>query len=171
MTDLLTTVKSILQTTPARWVALTEAVPAAAQTARPAAGEWSAVECLIHILDTEAVFQTRLQAFLSGQDFAGFNPNAQGTQLEPSTQPVELAKRFSHLRQASLSALAGITPADLPRTARHVELGLVTLEQLINEWVAHDLNHTMQGEKALIQPFIAACGPWQVYFQDVVIKK
>lgn len=170
MSDVLAVVKSILQTTPTRWMALAETLPADLLAARPAAGEWSAVECLIHILDTEQVFQTRLQAFLSGHDFAAFNPDAQGTKLGPDTQAVELAKRLAHLRQASLAALASLTPADLQRSARHAELGQVTLAQMVNEWAAHDLNHTMQAEKAFVQPFIAACGPWQVYFQDVVIK-
>jgi uncharacterized damage-inducible protein DinB len=164
-------IKTILQTTPARWVALTAALPANLLNARPAEGEWSALECLVHILDTEAVFQTRLQAFLSGQDFPGFNPDAQGTKLGPETQATELAARLDHLRQTSLAALASITPADLERTARHAELGRVTLSQMVNEWATHDLNHTIQAEQALIQPFIAQCGPWQIYFQDQVIKK
>ena len=171
MANDLNTIKSILQTTPARWAALTAALPAELLAARPAAAEWSALECLVHLLDTEAIFQTRLQAFLSGHDFAAFNPDAQGSKAGPETRPAELAARFEHLRQASLAALAAITPADLPRTARHAELGLVTLAQMVNEWAAHDLNHTLQGEKALIQPFIAQCGPWQVYFQDQVIAQ
>ncbi len=170
MPDDITTVKTILQTMPARWVALTAALPADLLAARPAAGEWSALECLDHLLDTEAIFQTRLQAFLSGHDFAAFNPDAQGSRVGPDTRPADLAARFDHLRQASLAALAAITPADLERKARHAELGLVTLAQLINEWAAHDLNHTIQAEKALIQPFIARCGPWQIYFKDQVIK-
>ena len=43
--------------------------------------------------------------------------------------------------------------ADLPQ-ARHQELGPVTLEQLLHEWAAHDLMHTVQAERALMQPFI-----------------
>ena len=171
MSNDLATVKSILQITPARWVALTESLPADLLAARPAPGEWSALECLVHLLDTEGVFQTRLQAFRSGQDFAAFNPDEEGTKIGPDTRPADLAARFDHLRQASLAALASITPADLQRQARHAALGQVTLAQMVSEWAAHDLNHTIQGEKALIQPFIAQCGPWQVYFQDQVIKK
>jgi hypothetical protein len=26
--------------------------------------------------------------------------------------------------------------------------------------------HTVQAERALMQPFIQGCGPWQVYFTD-----
>jgi len=171
MTNELATIKSILQTTPTRWTALTAALPAELLAARPAAAEWSALECLVHLIDTEAIFQTRLQAFLSGHDFAAFNPDEQGSKAGPETRPADLAARYDHLRQASLTALAAVTPADLQRTARHAELGRVTLAQMVNEWAAHDLNHTLQAEKALIQPFIAQCGPWQIYFQDQVIAK
>jgi hypothetical protein len=30
----------------------------------------------------------------------------------------------------------------------------------------HDLMHTVQAERALMQPFIAGCGPWQPYCAD-----
>jgi hypothetical protein len=70
------------------------------------------------------------------------------------------------MRVASLELLARLTPADLSRTARHSELGSVTLEQLLHEWAAHDLMHTVQAERALMQPFIAGSGPWRGYFAD-----
>jgi hypothetical protein len=45
-------------------------------------------------------------------------------------------------------------------------LGTVTLAEFLHEWAAHDLNHTLQAERALMQPFIAGCGPWRGYFAD-----
>jgi hypothetical protein len=32
---------------------------------------------------------------------------------------------------------------------------------MIHQWAAHDLNHTVQAERALMQPFIAGPGPWR----------
>jgi hypothetical protein len=84
--------------------------------------------------------------------------------------PGELARAFANLREASLAALAQIGPADLGRKVRHQELGPVTLEEMIHEWAAHDLMHTVQGERALMQPFIGGSGPWQPYFADHVAK-
>jgi hypothetical protein len=169
MENLISVVSSVLKTTPSRWVYLTGSLPVDLLSRRPAPAEWSALECLVHIIDVEQVFTTRLQAFLAGRDFAAFNPDAEGTPAAAAPQPAELAARFAEMRQASLAALAALQPADLARQARHAELGLVTLEQMINEWAAHDLNHTIQAERALIQPFIEGCGPWQVYFQDQVV--
>jgi hypothetical protein len=49
---------------------------------------------------------------------------------------------------------------------RASELGVVTLGEMLYEWAAHDLNHTVQAEKALMQPFIAGSGLWRGYFRD-----
>jgi hypothetical protein len=77
-----------------------------------------------------------------------------------------MAAEFAQHRAASLTALSRVKPADLSRTARHSELGMVTLSELLHEWAAHDLMHTVQAERALMQPFIAGCGPWRPYFKD-----
>jgi hypothetical protein len=47
----------------------------------------------------------------------------------------------------------------------HPELGRVTLGELVHEWAAHDLNHTIQAEQSVMQPFIAGSGPWRFYFK------
>ncbi len=54
--------------------------------------------------------------------------------------------------------------------ARHAELGMVSLGDMVHEWAAHDLNHTVQAERAIMQPFILGSGPWRVYFQDYLVK-
>ena len=54
----------------------------------------------------------------------------------------------------------------LERTAVHADLGQVTLDEMLHEWVGHDLGHTVQAERALMQPFIAGSGPWRSFFED-----
>ncbi len=167
--NILPWVQAVLRTTPRRWIELAGSLPSELLLRPPAPGEWSAVECLQHILDTEDVFNFRLNAFLKGQDFPAFNPDTQGTRpIAPN--PVEMAAGFERMRRRSLDALAALGPADLTRRAHHAELGPVTLAEMLNEWAAHDFNHTIQAERALMQPFIAGCGPWQKYFQDHVIR-
>jgi hypothetical protein len=80
--------------------------------------------------------------------------------------PMKLAEEFARLRAESLIALGRLREADLPRTARHAELGLVTLSELLHEWAAHDLMHLVQAERAMMQPFILGCGPWKPYFAE-----
>ena len=88
-----------------------------------------------------------------------------GTKTTPSS-PEKLATEFASMHQASLAVLERIAPQGFNCTAEHSELGTVTLGQLLHEWAAHDLNHTIQAERAMMQPFIQGSGPWHSYFQD-----
>ncbi len=167
MDDLIPATRAVLSTTPARWRSLADTLPADLLAREPAPGEWSALDCLQHLIDTEeSVFPVRVRAFLEGRDFAAYDPDAQGTKPVVREDPVELAVRFASLREDSLAVLARVTESDLSRTARHAELGLVTLAQHLHEWAGHDLMHTVQAERALMQPFIAGTGPWRPYFAD-----
>lgn len=172
MENLLQSVQTVLSTTPVRWLNLTEALPVEVLQRPPAPKEWSALECLQHLLDAEeAVFPVRLRSFLAGRDLESFDPNARDPQRLAGLTPVQLANEFAERRAASLNLLKEVTTVDLSRTARHAELGLVTLTQMLHQWAAHDLMHTVQAERAMLQPFIAGSGPWRIYFADHDIEK
>lgn len=164
--DTLPQARAVLSTTPAHWQKLIETLPGELLGRSPLPGEWSAAACLKHIVDTErGVFPVRIRAILAGQDFVMFNPAKDGAPAGQTT--AQLAAEFARLRAENLLLLDQITEDDLPRTARHSELGLVTLAELINEWAAHDLMHTVQAERSLMQPFIIGSGPWRpAYFSD-----
>ena len=163
--DILHWARSVLQTTSVRWSGWAEALPAELLRRPPAPGEWSALDCLQHLVDTEQdVFAARVGFLLAEQDFPAFDPDREGTQPAGDVNPVDLAARFSRQRKDSLALLETVTNADLGKRARHAELGVVTLDELLHEWAGHDLMHTVQAEQALMQPFIEGCGPWQPYF-------
>ncbi len=169
--DLLMEVRTVLQTTPVRWTDLTRTLPDELLNRTPSQGEWAALDCLQHLVDTERwVFPVRVKAFLAGEDFPAFDPDSQGEISARQLSADELAAEFAALRKESLALMETLTPADLPRTAVHAELGKVSLEEMLNEWAAHDLMHTVQAERALMQPFIAGVGPWESYFTDHVAK-
>jgi hypothetical protein len=171
MDDLVRDAQRVLQTTPHRWRTLSQSIEPALLCRRPAPGEWSALECLHHLVEAERqVFPVRLQRFLAGRDFDAFNPDAAPAPSPDTLQAQALASEFEQRRAESLRALSGVVAADLARTALHPELGRVTLEQMIHEWAAHDLMHTVQAERALMQPFIAGCGPWREYFLDHIVS-
>ena len=96
----------------------------------------------------------------------GVSPGKEGEGPAANPTQVELAEEFVRLRMESLALLSKIGEDDLNRTARHQELGTVTLGEMIHEWAGHDLMHTVQGERAILQPFIDGCGPWKRYFSD-----
>lgn len=170
MEKVISLVRSVLATTPGHWHSLTQTLPLELLSQAPAPGQWSALECLQHLIDTERIFCFRLRCLLEERDFPAFDPDKQGT--KPSTQPSppELAAEFARLRAESLQALSRIGLSDLGRKARHQELGIVTMGEMVHEWSGHDLNHTIQAERAIMQPFIRGCGPWQKYFSDHLVR-
>jgi hypothetical protein len=167
LSDVLAQVKPMLANTAGHWTALTSTLPDELLTRPAAPGEWSAAQCLGHLLDTEAmVFPVRLRVFLEGGDsFPNFDPDTEGRDYSGMT-PAQMGADFARQRKENLTILDRMTPEMLGRTATHSALGPVTLAQLLNEWVAHDLNHTIQAERALMQPFIPASGPWRDNFAD-----
>jgi hypothetical protein len=172
MDNILQEARTILQTTPHRWLELTTIMAVDTLTRLPAPDEWSAADCLQHLIDVEKwVMPVRVKNFLAGQDFAAFDPDSQGTKSGSRKTPADLAAEFASLRKASLELYDQITQADLTRQARHQELGMVTLSQMLNEWAGHDLMHTVQAEQALMQPYIQGCGPWIKYFKDHIAGK
>ncbi len=172
MDNLLAHANAILSATPSRWDQLARGVAADLLARPPAPGQWSALNCLQHLVDAERfVFPARVHALLAGRDFDAFDPDSQGTVSQTGRPAVELAAEFTALRADSLALFATLTPADLSRRAVHQELGPVTLSHLVHEWAGHDLMHTVQAERALMQPFIEGCGPWGVYFTDHVAAR
>jgi hypothetical protein len=170
MIPLFRSVLPVLETTPQRWMHLAEKLTADLFRREPTPNEWSAYDCLRHIVDTErSVFPARVGFLLRGEDFPAFNPGEEGKEPRGNITPIELAAEFARLRAGSLALLSKIGEADLKRTARHQELGMVTLGEMLHEWAGHDLMHTVQGERALLQPFIDGCGPWKPYFSDHIV--
>jgi hypothetical protein len=164
--DLLPRVRGVLATTPGRWLALAESVPGPLLAAFPAPGEWSAVECLHHLLDTEqAVYPVRIHAFREGVEFPS-HPSARDLRIGRPDDPGPLAASFASLRTATLELLATITVDELALVGRHPRLGEVTLGTFLVGWAGHDLMHTVQAERALMQPFIVASGPWRSYYAE-----
>jgi hypothetical protein len=168
MDKILESMRALITITPERWINMTRALPEELLTLPAAEGEWSAAECLKHLVDSEKVFQFRVRAFLDGRDFPNFDPDSDGSRPGAQT-PLALAEEFARLRRESLLMLGKLSPVDLEYRARHAELGMVTLSEMLHNWAGHDLNHTVQAERALMQPFIQGCGPWKRYFTDHII--
>src|SRR5215216_1773172 len=102
MNELLPSVRAVLETTAPRWLNLAARLPADLLRRPPAAGEWSAVECLRHLSDAERdVFPVRVRAFLAGDNLTPYDPVAQASGRAGET-PVALAEDFAQLRQESL---------------------------------------------------------------------
>ena len=123
MTDALDMVKAVLATTAPRWLNMTKTLPVDLLNRQPAAGEWSATECLIHLLDVEHIFPFRVQAILAGQAIPAFDPDTQGTKNTASSPEQRPTNLPAYARPAS-----PCWSASPPRTST-VPLSIVSLEQ------------------------------------------
>jgi hypothetical protein len=166
MNQFLPRVRAVLATTAPRWLNLTETLPDDLLRRPAAPGEWSAVECLRHLRDAERdVFLLRTRRFLAGQDLVPYEPARDG-RPDVGETPADMAAEFAQLRIETLSLLADLSDRDLERSVRHDEYGPVRLGEMLHYWAAHDLMHTVQAERALMQPFIAGSGPWRSMTRD-----
>ncbi len=161
MEQLIRRVEAVLEATPERWRTLSESLPAELLQRRPKPDEWSAAECLRHLVQAESVFSGRIQGFLAGEThLKRFDPDA-AMEMASVSDVAQLAGQFADLRRESMRLLGQVREEDLARRAQHEEYGPVTLGNLLHEFAAHDLNHTMQAERALAQPFVQESGGWR----------
>lgn len=163
-------VSAVLSTTPERWQRLVTTLPIDLLTRPPVAGEWSALNCLQHLLVAErSLFPVRFRAFLAGQNFSDFDPQQRHEDIDSLT-PEQLAATFARYRQESLALLKQVKEEDLQRTTQHPKFGTVTLAEMLHTWAGHDLMHTVQAERALMQPFMLSSGGWRAFFRDHEIE-
>ena len=70
MNNLLETVKAVLSTTTIHWLSLTESLPEDLLARKPLPNEWSAMDCLCHLLDTERwIFPQACASVVGGRKF------------------------------------------------------------------------------------------------------
>src|ERR687885_39708 len=117
MDDVLDAARRVVSTTAARWEGLVDTLPEELLERRPAPGEWSALECLQHLLTVERlVIPVRVRYLLEGRaQLTPYDPDAPREPL-PERTARELVAAFAAERRANTGALlARLTPADLER--------------------------------------------------------
>jgi hypothetical protein len=161
--------RTLLTRTPALLDAWLRDLPAAWLTCDEGASTWNTLDVLGHLIEGERsdwILRTRhLLAHGDAVPFAPFDRFAQ--QQRPKRTVGELLDEFAQARRRSLDELRALDlqPADLRRTGRHPEFGVVTLEQHLATWVAHDLTHVTQVARVMAKRYAAAVGPWRAYLR------
>ncbi len=118
---------------------------------RPAPGEWSANECVGHLIEAERRgFAGRIRTILaaapdSPADLEAWDPPAVAEARRDHLRPGgELAAEFVDLRRDSVALVRGLPIEDLSRLGMHPEVGPLRVDELLGEWVHHDRNHVRQ---------------------------
>ncbi len=119
---------------------------------RPEPGEWSANECVGHLIEAERRgFAGRIRTILAGASSrtppileAWDQVGVAQARRDHLRSGGELAAEFDALRADSLVLVRGLRPADLSHAGSHPEVGLLRVGDLLGEWVHHDRNHVRQ---------------------------
>ncbi len=115
---------------------------------RPAPGEWSANECLGHVIEADRRgFAGRIRRILAADGVAeqGWDQIAvAAARRDHERTVVEVLAEFEAGRTEAIALVGSLTSAELERFAVHDRVGRVTVANLLHEWVFHDRNHIRQ---------------------------
>lgn len=119
---------------------------------RPAPGEWSANECVGHLIEAERRgFAGRIRRILAADrpdippDLEAWDPPAVAEARRDHLRPAaELATEFTDLRRDGVALVRSLSADDLSRVGLHPDVGELRVDELLGEWVHHDRNHVRQ---------------------------
>ena len=129
---------------------------------------WSPYDVIGHLLHGERndwMVRTKIALQDEGEKkFAPFNRTAMFEESKGKTL-AQLLDEFDIARRQNLDELKGLklNDADLRKTAMHPAFGMVTLQQLLATWVAHDLSHIVQISRTMAKQYKEEVGPWKEY--------
>ncbi|MBV9887247.1 MAG: DinB family protein [Acidobacteria bacterium] len=130
---------------------------------KPSPDRWSISEVLSHLAHSEDCLNQRVRSFVleNTPDLREYEPPAEG--FSAGTAQEHLS-RFAQTRRGLVHFLRTLPAEAGARTAQHSKLGMVTLEQMLNEWACHDLGHIRQiAELYRARAFHPNAGPFSVY--------
>lgn len=115
---------------------------------RPAPGEWSANECVGHLIEAERRgFAGRIRHILAEDRpllETWDQPAVAAARHDERRDGAELATEFAALRADSLDLVRSLGPVELARVGSHPQVGDLRVDELLGEWVHHDRNHVRQ---------------------------
>jgi hypothetical protein len=115
---------------------------------RPAPGEWSANECVGHLIEADRRgFAGRISRILAENGVAepGWDQLAVAVQRRDDRRPVaDVLAEWRAGRVEAVALVRSLGPSDLSRHADHAAVGRLTVGELLEEWVFHDRNHIRQ---------------------------
>ena len=142
---------AVQEAEPELWRRLVEQAGAHLRT-RPGDGEWSVLECLGHMADSELITSARYRWVLSESEptLVGFDQTAWVARPDRAgDDPALLLELFGVLRRANVALWRRTPAADRGRLGIHAERGLESYELLFRLQAGHGRVHRAQAERAL----------------------
>ena len=128
---------------------------------KPAPDRFSVAEVLAHLSHSEGqCYRMRLDRFMT-ETRPEFEPDDAQMYLDlyRDADPEDAFDRFEKQREANIQFLNDLPARAGERVALHREHGEITLAQMLNEWVLHDLGHIRQiAELIRARKYLASAG-------------
>ncbi len=114
----------------------------------PGPEEWCVKEALGHIMEAEGRgFAGRIRTILDEDDpdLAAWDQTEVERERNDCARDLdELLSDFEQMRKESVELVKGLTEADLGRGGMHPQVGYLSVNDLLHEWISHDRNHVRQ---------------------------
>lgn len=155
---------SLLEKTPALLELLLRDVPQDMLQWKPAAERWCIAEVLGHMVVIEKLYEQRARRIVLED-----SPPLSKYEAPPDAEIRKKSARqhleeFVPLRRAFVFYLHSVPSSAAARTGQHVELGAISLSQMLHELANHDLGHLRQiAELYRAKAFHPYAGPFQKY--------
>lgn len=129
---------------------------------KPAPDRFSVAEVLAHLSHSEGhCYRVRVDRFLAEEvpeiepDDASFHYH-----LYRDADPEDAFDQFEEQRESNVDYLRTLPRSAGERRAKHLQAGLITLQQMLHEWAMHDLGHIRQvAELVRARRYLAGAGP------------
>jgi hypothetical protein len=119
---------------------------------RPEAGEWSVLECVAHMTDSDLIAGARMRwiAAEDEPDIVGYDQALWVSELRQNEDDPELLlATFGALRRWNLDFWARLPVASRDRVGRHRERGAESIDLTFRLMAGHDIIHLDQARRAL----------------------
>lgn len=158
---------ALLEKTPVLYETMLGDLPGELLQWKAGPDRWSISEVLAHLADIENVYAERVRRMLA-EDSPALQkyqqPGPEDARSYSRGVATEHLTRYAAARRAVVAVLKSAPASAGTRTAKHSELGLITLSQMLNEWASHDLGHVRQiVEIYRAHAFHPHSGPFQKY--------
>ncbi len=141
-------VADLLESSGQSFASTLKALPPSVASWHPAPGEWCVNEVVGHVIVTEKNgFAGRIRVLLGAdeQDLPKYDRDGlQKTRDDCARDPKALAQEMIGVRGESLELVRSLRPEQLKRGGLHPDVGRLTVDDLLHEWVHHDGNHLRQ---------------------------
>jgi hypothetical protein len=141
-------IAGLLHATPAMLHAEIAALPPAVTRFCPAPGEWCVNAVIGHLSEAETRgFAGRIRHILTHHSAVCqlWDPDEVARQRRDHERSVhDLLAELVALRAQSISLVSTLTPEQLLRSGQHPVVGMLSVSDLLHEWLHHDRNHLKQ---------------------------